>query len=655
MRNNEAQQPIFYNWPLINKLIAGFGVPLVLVALAFVASLVSGYFEDEAEDDVNAARAKTVASQNLTTAYQAADNYIADFTLQLLQYGYDTALTDYENYQAQIAKVFAEMEALQRQYSADDADREQQARLDDLGTDLQTYDDNVNWLIGDLLAERGSLDSGKAGEFYACLLSVSEDYDVSQALNEAYLYIRFFDEPSALSLPGTLTSLGQQIDEDDTLSTSDRAALQDKMVAATAAFAVLGFHDTQLEEGFQGVFDDSDLFAGRLRDLTNDQQAQLDVALDDLDRVQYFRRRVVPVLFVLAFVFAIGSTLAIGRLFTRPITRLTQTAGEIAAGKYDQRVAVPSGDEIGKLSQSFNAMVEAVASREQDLKDHAEKLRVAEIKATESVRLKSEFLATMSHELRTPLNAIIGFSDMLLMGMSGDLNDKQRHQLNRLQANGERLLELVNDILDLTRIETRRVEIVAEPFAPQSLAHRLQAQMDVLAKEKQLSFETTVDPALPAQVVGDERRIEQVVVNLLSNAFKFTEKGSVKLVMRPAPAADNEPSQWCIAVTDTGIGIPAHAHDLIFEEFRQLDGSSTRRFGGSGLGLAIARNLARLMHGRIELTSEPMQGSTFTLFLPLHPPPSEAPTATDSQPATAAPAEPSAASEQTEQTVPEGS
>jgi signal transduction histidine kinase len=202
---------------------------------------------------------------------------------------------------------------------------------------------------------------------------------------------------------------------------------------------------------------------------------------------------------------------------------------------------------------------------------------------------------------------------MLLLGMSGALNEKQEHKVRRLRENGIRLLDLINDILDLTRIEARRVELLAAPFAPQAVFTRIAGQMEVLAQNKGLAFEINMDPDLPKTLVGDEQRIEQIVVNLLSNAFKFTQEGTVALHTK----VNSADQTWTITVSDTGIGIPPHARTLIFEEFRQLDGTSTRAYKGTGLGLAITRNLVRIMNGEISVESELGRGSVFTVTLPL--------------------------------------
>jgi signal transduction histidine kinase len=319
---------------------------------------------------------------------------------------------------------------------------------------------------------------------------------------------------------------------------------------------------------------------------------------------------------VLAVVIASIGTIWI----TRPIRKLTEVATEVINGDYSRRAQIRRSNEIGQLATAFNTMTDNLVNtldernkRLDEIREVNRQLRIATAMAKEAARIKSEFLATVSHELRTPLNAIIGFSDMLLLGMSGELNEKQRHQVTRLQENGKRLLSLINNILDITRIEAGRTELAFSPFEPRQLANRLYNQMEVLAQQGGLKLEMNVDPALPDQLIGDENRIEQIVVNLLSNAFKFTEKGFVRLDIKANP----EKSEWTLEVTDTGIGIPPHALDYIFEEFRQVDGSSTRVYKGSGLGLTITRNLVRLMDGRINVKSKLGGGSVFTVTLPM--------------------------------------
>jgi signal transduction histidine kinase len=215
--------------------------------------------------------------------------------------------------------------------------------------------------------------------------------------------------------------------------------------------------------------------------------------------------------------------------------------------------------------------------------------------------------------LRTPLNAIEGFTGIMLMGIGGfELPQDAAHMVGRIRLNNRRLLGLVNDFLDLSRIEAGRLEIVSEPFAPAALAERWEQEMGILADNKNLTLTMDIDPKMPEVIMGDEDALSKIGINLLSNAIKFTDKGRVTLRMVHGGAT------WAIQVDDTGIGIPAAAQAYIFDEFRQADASTTRRHGGTGLGLAIAHKLTRLMDGKITVQSEVGVGTTFTVTLPLN-------------------------------------
>jgi PAS domain S-box-containing protein len=246
------------------------------------------------------------------------------------------------------------------------------------------------------------------------------------------------------------------------------------------------------------------------------------------------------------------------------------------------------------------------------LEENLQQLEIANAMALENARLKSEFLATMSHELRTPLNAIEGFTSVILSNMGGvEYNHRTQHYVERVNTNSKRLLSLINDFLDLSRIESGRLQLANSPFAPRQMVEKLQAQLGGLAQAKGLDFTVHVDSALPDTLLGDEEQLSRVLVNLLGNAIKFTEQGSVSLELRQLD------DQWHLQVSDTGIGIPPHAREYIFEEFRQVDSSSKRKFGGTGLGLAIVQKLVRAMNGTITVESEVDRGSRFTVTLPL--------------------------------------
>jgi CheY-like chemotaxis protein len=231
----------------------------------------------------------------------------------------------------------------------------------------------------------------------------------------------------------------------------------------------------------------------------------------------------------------------------------------------------------------------------------------------------------MSHELRTPLNSLLILSKLLADNPQGNLNEKQTEFARTIHGAGSDLLSLINDILDLSKIESGTVSIEVGEMRMSGLKQHMERTFRQLAADKNLDFNVEFDDSLPATIRTDEKRLQQVVLNLLSNAFKFTAHGGVTLSVgcagggwsRSHPVLRNVDRAVRIAVTDTGIGIPEDKQKLIFEAFQQADGTTSRKYGGTGLGLSISREIARLLGGELQVTSKPGEGSTFTLFIPL--------------------------------------
>ncbi|MDQ3074961.1 MAG: HAMP domain-containing protein, partial [Pseudomonadota bacterium] len=240
-------------------------------------------------------------------------------------------------------------------------------------------------------------------------------------------------------------------------------------------------------------------------------------------------------------------------------------------------------------------------------------------------KYKSEFLANMSHELRTPLNSLLILSKLLADNQQGNLNEKQTEFARTIHGAGFDLLSLINDILDLSKIESGTVSIELGDMALTSLRQHMERTFGQLASEKGLAFDVIFSDDLPATILTDEKRLQQVVLNLLSNAFKFTAAGGVTLTVQPAysgwtahhPVLLEGQLAMEISVSDTGIGIPQDKQKLIFEAFQQADGTTSRKYGGTGLGLSISREIARLLGGELQVRSTPGEGSTFTLYVPL--------------------------------------
>lgn len=273
-------------------------------------------------------------------------------------------------------------------------------------------------------------------------------------------------------------------------------------------------------------------------------------------------------------------------------------------------------NQQAELEQSNQRLEEQTRSLERQKRELLQAQHELQNKTDElerASRYKSEFLANMSHELRTPLNSALILSKLLAENRPGNLTEEQIKYAETIYTAGNDLLTLINDVLDLAKVEAGRLEVSPEPFALTQLLGALEQTFQPLARDKGLSFQVVVDADIPSEVTSDRKRLEQVLKNFLANAFKFTEKGHITL------RAYRDGERLALSVEDTGIGIPDEQQEAVFEPFHQGDGSISRRFGGTGLGLSISRELAQLLGGEISVQSTPGEGSTFTLFLPLTP------------------------------------
>lgn len=308
----------------------------------------------------------------------------------------------------------------------------------------------------------------------------------------------------------------------------------------------------------------------------------------------------------------IGAVLA--RRLTGPILDLQRGAARIGAGDLSARIDVKTGDEIEQLASEFNKMAaqlqEYTAGLEQKVADKTAELAQINRELTAANRHKSEFLANMSHELRTPLNAVIGFSDVLKAQMFGPLNAKQLEYTQDILASGQHLLSLINDILDLSKIEAGRMEPDLVSFDVAAALNNALTLVRERAQRHNVSVQLALDPQLGSWV-ADERKFKQIVVNLLTNAVKFTHPGGRVLL-----SAAMEHSALMICVTDTGVGIAQEDLPLIFEAFRQVGQDSESKLEGTGLGLTLVKRLVELHGGSVSVKSELSKGSAFTVVFP---------------------------------------
>ena len=324
----------------------------------------------------------------------------------------------------------------------------------------------------------------------------------------------------------------------------------------------------------------------------------------------------------------IAASMASGAVFMRELEMVRKDGSRFWGRTRVQPVdrAAPSRGVVGVID-------DITAERE-----HGEVLKIAKERAESADRLKSAFLATMSHELRTPLNSIIGFTGIILQGLPGPLNAEQRKQLEMVRGSARHLLALINDVLDISKIEAGQLEVVHEPFDLRASIGKVAGLVKPLAEKKDLALHIELMPEI-GRAVSDQRRVEQVLLNLLNNAIKFTERGEVSLRVWQEKAApgigventekeearrgeggvpvpSSSASVLHFQVADTGIGIKQEDLAALFQPFRQIDSGLTRQQEGTGLGLAICRRLAKLMGGEIHAESELGKGSTFTFMLP---------------------------------------
>jgi signal transduction histidine kinase len=334
------------------------------------------------------------------------------------------------------------------------------------------------------------------------------------------------------------------------------------------------------------------------------------------DAVHRNRALLLTIGIVTALLIMGGSFLIVRYVIVKPVKHLKEVSDAISAGELNVRSEIQTGDEFEDFSHAFNRMLRSLVSMQDrlrkvnaDLDRKVDELAQANMALYESNRLKDDFLATMSHELRTPLNSILGFSEVLVTGEG--LNDKQQRWVRNIQSSGERLLTLINDILDLAKIESGKMQVRLSEFSAYDVCEGLLAMFKPLAEKKNIELRSQLEQGIPV-LRQDVVKLQQILSNLLSNAIKFTPEGG-RVLLR----AEADPLYIILTVSDTGVGIAPEEQELVFQKFRQSGNPMTREHAGTGLGLSIVRELSKLLGGEVALQSELGRGSTFTVRLPL--------------------------------------
>jgi signal transduction histidine kinase len=350
--------------------------------------------------------------------------------------------------------------------------------------------------------------------------------------------------------------------------------------------------------------------AARVARLVDAEQRRMKALRDSIAHANRELLVTTAILSVSAVVLAWLCGFVISWSIILPVREAQNFLDHVATGAFEQRVVLPNRDEFGALAERMNRMSEELQKLDRMKVEAASELAQLNTQLERASRAKSEFLSNMSHELRTPLNAILGFTEMMVDGLYGELPEELKVPLNDVQTNGRHLLRLINEVHDLSKIEAGRMELALGDYSVQELVASVRVALRSLAEEKGLDFRIDVADGIPI-ARGDAGRLTQCLMNLAGNALKFTLRGEVCI------GAALQGDELVYRVSDTGIGIAPEQIDNVFAEFRQVDATVTREFGGTGLGLSISKKFIEMHGGRIWVESRVGVGSTFFFSVPL--------------------------------------
>ena len=333
---------------------------------------------------------------------------------------------------------------------------------------------------------------------------------------------------------------------------------------------------------------------------------RIDYSLSEYKKKE--RQFLLVMLYIICLSIVTGTILALllqGEI-TKPIFKLNHAMNKISFRKdYSIRSEIKSNDEIGKLANGFNFMIEQIEKQNNELK-------TAKNQSDDALKAKERFLANMTHELRTPLTSIVGLSSLL---EETEMNNEQKEYLQNIKQSSDHLLAIINDLLEFSKLGTGKLNLEKSQFSVRKTIQRIERSMEFELKNRKLEFITSIDEAIPHSIIGDEYRLNQILINLVGNAIKFTPNGSICIEVKKISESSNhvELEFWVI---DTGIGIVKEKQEIIFESFTQESSDTNRKYGGSGLGLAITKQLIEIQNGSIRVKSEKGKGSSFVFTIP---------------------------------------
>lgn len=599
----------FRNRNLFSKLLAGGLVTMLLVGVSWISSML--YFVNQVRND-NELRANALRMriQMLQARRTEKDFLLIDlYTPMLYQSGTTKNL---EDHRSAVAALLTEIDTY-RQLTGST----KQPVADQLHAAIDQYTEHFDSIVA-AYHERGTEDWGVAGALQQVSHAIDQKVLASQndELEHQLLQLRiqekdYFIRQETMYSDAVITDL-QRIKKmvQGQNGAQAVALLQDLNQYETLFTRLVALDDTVGNTEDQGLQGEMNAAAASIEPIVEAIRQQA---------IASSRQASDRLFFISLLIFALGLVLGsvvfylFARSISRPIMQLNQAAEAFGKGNLAVRVDISSRDEVGILAAAFTQMATRVAAGINEQRHAAEELQRAKEVAEAANHTKSAFLATMSHELRTPLNAIIGYSEMLQEEAEDTGQEAFVPDLQKIHAAGKHLLGLINDVLDLSKIEAGKMDVYLETFGIQQLTDEVVALARPLAEKNANTLHIHYADNL-GSMHADLTKVRQALVNLLSNASKFTHRGTITL---DVTRTHRNGVDWiAFAVTDTGIGMTSEQMAKLFQEFSQADASTTRKYGGTGLGLAISRRFAQMMHGDILVTSEAGAGSTFTLHLP---------------------------------------